>query len=189
MWCDINGIILICYSCYQNIYQTVDSLTKSLQGWVLPRTVQFLFLCRNTGCGHTHPLHSRAEKSGQGPTCRARKVVEGLQAHGHLDHQAGDLLGEGKLAQTQQTHPNTALSKPVPCSTHSTVAWGAQMGSWSPRCAEAPRRCSCPRLSENHYFSGFLSWLLQSAYSESGQQSWRSQPGAVFIIKGEGYRE
>ena len=63
--------------------------------------VQFLFLCRNTGCGHTHALHSGAEKSGQGPTCRARKVVEGLQAHEHLDHQAGDLLGEGKLAQTQ----------------------------------------------------------------------------------------
>lgn len=77
------------------------------------------FLMQEHGLWTHHALHSRAEKSGQGPTCRAGKVMEGLQAHEHLDHQAGDLLGEGKLAQTNN-HTLTQHSQ-SPCTAALTV--------------------------------------------------------------------
>lgn len=63
---------------------------------------QFLFLFRNTGRGHTRALPSRAERSGQGPSCQARRVVEGLEAPEHSGHAASGVV-EGRKTSSNKT--------------------------------------------------------------------------------------
>lgn len=73
-------------------------------------------------------MHSRAEKSGQAQP--VRQESGGRPASSGAPGSSGrGFVGERKISSNQQSHPNMALSKPVHCSTYSTVAWGAQMGS------------------------------------------------------------
>ena len=104
----------------------------------------------------------------QGREVRTRPNLSGWKSGGRpasswaLGSSGRGFVRGRKIHSNRQSHPNAALSKPVHCSTHRTVAWGARMGSWGPR-------CSWPRPSENHCLRGFLSWLLQSVHSESSK--------------------